>query len=57
MIHIPNTLQAIRITGIFDEENQRHQAGSIYSIYGLSPTIDTGGGGWRQPLIFGNKTK
>lgn len=40
-----------RLGGIFDKENEKHQAGSIYDKEGLSPTIDTGVGGWRQPLI------
>lgn len=44
----------IRLGGIFDDDKGRHQAGSIYSVNGLSPTIDTGQGGWRQPCIFVN---
>lgn len=42
----------VRLGGVFDEENgTRHQAGSVYDKDGISPTIDTGQGGWRQPLI------
>ena len=40
-----------RIGGIFDTEKSKHQAGSIYDKYGLSPSIDTMQGGYRQPMI------
>lgn len=40
-----------RIGGLFDKENQTHQAGSIYNANGLSPCLDTATGGHRQPLI------
>lgn len=46
--------QVERLTGIFDNDN-KHQAGSIYKKEGISPTLDTGCGGWRQPLIIDNK--
>lgn len=41
----------IRIGGLYDD-NKVHQAGSIWSKEGLSPTIDTSGGGYRMPLIM-----
>lgn len=44
-------LKVTRLGGIFDKENEKHQAGSTYDKEGLSPTIDTGVGGYRQPLI------
>ena len=37
--------------GIFDNKNETHQAGSVYDENGLSPTLDTMQGGWRQPCI------
>ena len=40
-----------RISGIFDTEKSKHQAGSIYDKNGLSPSIDTMQGGYRQPMI------
>ncbi len=47
-----------RIGGIFDTDNSKHQAGSIYDENGLSPTLDTMQGGWRQPCIkVKNNTK
>lgn len=43
--------EAKRIGGLFDTEEQKHQAGSIWDKEGLSPNIDTMQGGYRQPLI------
>lgn len=40
-----------RIGGVFDDEKGTHQAGSVYNQEGLSPTLDTMQGGWRQPCI------
>ncbi|WP_298061721.1 DNA cytosine methyltransferase [uncultured Rikenella sp.] len=40
--------------GIFDTEKSTHQAGSVYDDNGLSPTLDTMQGGWRQPCIENN---
>lgn len=43
--------KCVRIGGIFDSEGNTHQAGSIYDSNGLSPTLDTMQGGWRQPCV------
>lgn len=43
--------KCVRIGGIFDKDGKTHQAGSIYAKEGLSPTLDTMEGGWRQPCI------
>lgn len=43
--------KCVRVGGIFDTEKTRHQAGSVYDKEGLSPTLDTMEGGWRQPCI------
>lgn len=40
-----------RLGVVFDTEKQKHQAGSVYDIDGLSPTLDTMGGGYRQPCV------
>ena len=40
-----------RLYGVFDIEKSKHQAGSVYNKNGLSPTLDTMQGGWRQPLV------
>ena len=40
-----------RVDGCFDTEESTHQAGSVYSKDGLSPTLDTMQGGYRQPCI------
>ena len=40
-----------RLGGIFDGET-KHQAGSIWDTNGISPTLDTMQGGYRQPCVF-----
>ena len=46
----------VRLGGCFDEPNgSTHQAGSVWEKEGLSPTIDTMQGGYRQPLVFVDK--
>ena len=40
-----------RIGGCFDDEKSTRQAGSVYNKEGLSPTLDTMQGGYRQPCI------
>lgn len=41
-----------RIGGIFDTDKSKHQAGSIYNKNGLSPSLDTMQGGYRQPMVL-----
>lgn len=42
-----------RITGLFDTNKSKHQAGSIYNPNGLSPTLTTmDNGGHKQPYIL-----
>lgn len=48
-----NTPKVNRIGGLFDN-NKTHQAGSVYDINGLSPTLNTMQGGYRQPCILLN---
>jgi len=43
--------KCVRINGLYDSEKKRHQAGSIYDKNGVSPSLDTGQGGNRQPFI------
>lgn len=43
--------EVIRKYGVFDTDKSRHQAGSVYDENGLSPTLDTMQGGYRQPCI------
>lgn len=50
--------EVVRKYGIFDDDKSTHQAGSVYDKNGLSPTLDTMQGGWRQPCIeIQNATK
>lgn len=46
-----NDLKPIRLGGIFDKPGLPHQAGAIWDKNGISPTIDTMQGGYRQPLV------
>lgn len=41
----------IRLWNIFGATGGNH-AGWIYSFKGICPTINTGGGGYRQPMII-----
>ena len=45
-------LETKRLGGVFDTEKSKHQAGSVWDKDGLSPTLDTMQGGWRQPCII-----
>ena len=54
----PKCVEVSRKYGIFDTEKSTHQAGSVYDENGLSPTLDTMQGGYRQPCIeIKNNTK
>jgi len=43
---------SVRIGGLYDDEEGRHQAGSIWHTDGVAPTIDTAQGGHRTPLVI-----
>ena len=44
-------LNPIRLGGLYDTEDGRHQAGAIWDKDAISPTLDTMQGGNRQPYI------
>ena len=45
-----------KIIGIYDNDNKKHQAGSVYDPNGLAPTLTTmSSGGNQQPFIFVNE--
>lgn len=46
-----NLNEVVRKYGVFDTEESKHQAGSVYDENGLAPTLDTMQGGYRQPCI------
>lgn len=48
--------KAERIGGLFDGEI-RHQAGSVWDKNGMSPTLDTCQGGYREPCIVEDTTE
>lgn len=45
-------LESKRICGLFDDEKGKHQAGSVWDIEHLAPTLDTMQGGYRQPCVI-----
>lgn len=47
----PKCVEVNRKYGVFDTDKSKHQAGSVYDKNGLSPTLDTMQGGYRQPCI------
>ena len=49
-ISVPTDIQ--RIGGLYDTEKQTRQAGSIYNINGVSPTLTTMDGGNKQPFVL-----
>lgn len=52
-----NFIDCVRLGGIFDKDDEIHQAGSIYDTNGISPTLDTMQGGWRQPSVVVDSVK
>ena len=44
----------MRKYGVFDKEEKKHQAGSVYDENYCSPTIYTATGGYRQPMVETN---
>lgn len=54
----PKCVEVFRKYGVFDTDKSKHQAGSVYDSNGISPTLDTMQGGYRQPCIeIKNNTK
>lgn len=47
--------RVVRVGGCFDTDTAKRQAGSVYDTKGLSPTITTMEGGYRQPCIVEDK--
>ena len=50
-------LEPIRLGGLYDDEDGRHQAGAIWDKDSISPTLDTMQGGNRQPFIVVDEIK
>lgn len=46
-----------RISGLFDDEKHKRQAGGVYNVDGLSPTLTTMYNGYKQPCIIENSNK
>jgi site-specific DNA-cytosine methylase len=50
-VPVEEELEPIRLGGLYDDEEGKHQAGSIWDKDTISPTLDTMQGGNRQPFI------
>lgn len=46
--------RTIRLGGLYDSENSKHQAGSVYDPRGICATLSTMGGGNQEPIILTN---
>lgn len=46
-----------RIGRLFDDEKHKRQAGGVYNVDGLSPTLTTMYNGYKQPCIIENSNK
>lgn len=47
-----NNQKVKKIVGIYDTENEKHQAGSVYNPNGISPTLTMSSGGKKQPFVL-----
>jgi DNA (cytosine-5)-methyltransferase 1 len=45
-------VEPIRLGGLFDTEQTKHQTGAIWDKDNISPTLDTMQGGYRQPCVI-----
>lgn len=46
--------KCVRVGGLYDSENSKHQAGSVYDPNGICATLSTMGGGNQEPIILTN---
>lgn len=47
--------KCVRVGGLYDKGNQKHQAGAIYDPNGLCATLSTMQGGNREPIIVASR--
>ena len=45
-------MEIIRLGGLYDEGEKKNSRGELFCVEGLSPTINTCGGGYGMPLIL-----
>ena len=50
-----NYAKVNRIGGLYDKDGQTHQAGSIYEVGGVAPTLSTMQGGNLEPMIVASR--
>lgn len=46
--------KCVRVGGLYDSENSKHQDGSVYDPNGICATLSTMGGGNQEPIILTN---
>ncbi len=47
--------KCVRVGGIYDKGNKRHQAGSVYHTDGIAATLSTMQGGNQEPIIVASR--
>lgn len=47
--------KCVRVGGLYDKDNQKHQAGSIYEPSGIAATLSTMQGGNQEPIIVAQR--
>lgn len=47
--------KCVRVGGLYDSENSKHQAGSVYDPNGICATLSTMGGGNQEPIIVASR--
>ena len=51
-LRMEKEISEVRIGGVYDKPGKRHQAGSVYDINAIAPTITAHSGGHTEPLIL-----
>lgn len=49
--------KCVRVGGLYDSENSKHQAGSVYDPNGICATLSTMGGGNQEPIIVASRDR
>lgn len=50
-----NYVKVERLGGLYDKDGQTHQAGSIYAVGGVAPTLSTMQGGNLEPMVVASR--
>lgn len=55
IIDCADSMGVLRLGGLYDGDGKRHQAGSIYEVGGVAPTLSTMQGGNQEPMIVASR--